>query len=408
MNVRIVPRKLKGTIQVPTSKSLAHRAIICACLAKGTSTIQDIDWSKDILATIQSMQALGAKIDIQENSCIITGISDFQSGVCPCNESGSTLRFLIPIVASQKIEVVFEGKASLFSRPMQVYQDIFNAQKRMFEQSETAIRIQGPLQASTFKIPGNVSSQFISGLLMAAPLFKEDSIIQVLPPFESKSYVDLTLDMLRRFQIQVEKMDAYTFKIPGNQIYQRCDYRVEKDYSQMAFFAVLGAIGHDIAVSNMNLQSLQGDKKILDWVNFKEKGSQLVFQKQELTARTFDLSDCPDLGPIVCVLAAFTKGTCRLIHTKRLRYKECDRVKAMEVELKKWGVDIESDIDSITIRGKERYKKDTCVVMHAHNDHRIAMACTIFAYGCESDSIIEDAQSIEKSYPNFFKDIDSL
>lgn len=408
MNVQIHPRKLNGSLRVPTSKSLAHRAIICACLSKGTSIIHDISWSKDVWATIDSMKALGAQIIIQENDCIITGISNFKSGICSCNESGSTLRFLIPIAASQNTDVVFEGKASLFSRPMQIYKEIFEQQNRLFEQSDTSIHVQGPIHADTFKIPGNISSQFISGLLMAAPLLKEDSIIEILPPFESSSYVYLTLDMLRKFHIQIEQLDAFTFKIPGNQSYQCCDYTVEGDYSQMAFFAVLGAISHDISIQNMDLGSLQGDKKILDWLSYTKKSNQLVFQKQELTAREFDLSDCPDLGPIVCVLAAFSKGTSHIIHTQRLRYKECDRIQAMEVELKKWGVDIYSDTDSITIQGKTQYKKDEVITMHAHNDHRIAMACTIFGYCCESDSILEDAESIQKSYPNFFHDIDSL
>ena len=408
MNVQIHPRKLNGSLRVPTSKSLAHRAIICACLSKGTSILHDISWSKDVWATIDSMKTLGAHIQVQGNDCIITGISTFQSGLCPCNESGSTLRFLIPIVATQNVDVVFEGKASLFSRPMQIYQEIFEKQNRRFEKTDTSIRVQGPLHADTFIIPGNISSQFISGLFMAAPLLKKDSILKILPPFESSSYVDLTLDMLKRFHIQIEKIDDFTFKIPGNQSYQCCEYTVEGDYSQMAFFAVLGAISHDISIQNMNLDSLQGDKKILDWLSYTKKSNQLVFQKQELIAQEFDLSDCPDLGPIVCVLAAFSKGTSHIIHTQRLRYKECDRVQAMEMELKKWGVDIESDTDSITIRGKNQYHTNKVITMHAHNDHRIAMACTIFAYCCGSDSILEDADSIQKSYPNFFHDIDSL
>ena len=408
MKYSITPRPLTGSIQVPTSKSLAHRAIICACLAKGTSILKNISYSQDIWATIESMKALGAMIKIQDNQCIITGISHFQSCRCACNESGSTLRFLIPIAASQKIDVVFEGKESLMARPMYIYEQIFKSQNRLFEISNTSIHVQGPLHADTFHIPGNVSSQFISGLFMAAPLFKNDSILHIEPPFESRSYVNLTLDVLKKFHIQVEQIDAYTFKIPGHQTYQSCTYQVEGDYSQMAFFAVLGAIRHHISIENMNEFSLQGDQKILDWLTYTKKNNQLIFHTQELTARTFDLADCPDLGPIVCVLAAFSKGTSHLIHTQRLRYKECDRIQAMEEELKKWGVDIQSDVDSITIRGKDSYKKEEVVCMDAHNDHRIAMACTVFGYCCESNSILEGAQAIQKSYPNFFHDIDSL
>ena len=408
MNVEIHPHPLQGCIQVPTSKSLAHRAIICAALAKGTSKIFNVSLSKDIEATIQSMQSLGARIQIQDDCCIVEGIQQWQSGVCDCNESGSTLRFLIPIAATQSISCDFTGKHSLFSRPMTIYKNLFQRQNIDWIQDANHIHVHGGLHADVFEIPGNISSQFISGMLMACPLMEKESVLKILPPFESKSYVDLTIYMLKQFGIQIHPIDASTFVIPGNQSYSCCDYTVEGDYSQMAFFAVLGAIGHSISISNMNLSSLQGDKKILAWVQYTKKDNQIVFQKQDRIAQDFDIADCPDLGPILCVLAAYTKGTSRLLHTRRLRYKECDRISAMEMELKKWGVDIQSDEDSITIRGQSSYEQKDTVIMHSHNDHRIAMACTVFGLCAQSSSILEDAESISKSYPNFFNDIDSL
>ena len=408
MNIELHPHPLNGIISVPTSKSLAHRAIICASLSKGTSHIYDISMSKDIEATITSMQNLGADIHMDGSTCIITGIQSWNSCVCDCNESGSTLRFLIPIAATQCIDCSFVGKSSLFSRPMSVYADLFAQQNLQFQQESSGIHIQGGLQADTFEVPGNISSQFISGILMACPLLHKDSLLKVQPPFESQSYVDLTLFMLKKFGIHIQKVDTYTFFIPGNQSYSCCDYTVEGDYSQMAFFAVLGVIRHSISVSNMNLDSLQGDKKILDWIPYQKENDQLVFKKHALVAQDFDIADCPDLGPILCVLAAYSKGTSHLLHTKRLRYKECDRIAAMEMELKKWGVVISSDEDSITIHGKESYCMDSVVEMDSHNDHRIAMACTVFSLCANSASVLKGCEAIQKSYPNFFNHIDSL
>ena len=405
MNLSIQPKKLKGSIQVPSSKSLAHRAIICASLAKGKSTIKNISYSKDIEATIQSMKALGARIQRQGRTCFIEGIQSWNDCTCPCNESGSTLRFILPIAATQPIHCTLTGKTSLFSRPMSVYASIFQKQNLPFALFEHSIQIEGKLHADHFVIPGNISSQFISGLLFACPLLDSDSIVEILPPFESQSYVDLTLDVLKKFNIHIEKRNEFTYFIPGNQTYIGQEIEIEADFSQMAFFAVLGAIGNRIQIPNMNVHSFQGDKKILNWLQYDEN---MVFHKQELIGQTFDLADCPDLGPILCVLAAYSKGTSRLIHASRLRYKECDRIQAMEEELRKWNVSITSDEDTIIIEGNPSYSCEHTVVMNSHNDHRIAMACCIFGLCADSPSILEDSEVIDKSYPEFYNDINSL
>ena len=391
MKVKIEPSLCSGKVKIPCSKSLAHRAIICASLAPGISTISNLTMSKDLQATIQSMQALGAYIQVEGTQCIIHGITTWKSNPCDCNESGSTLRFLLPIAALSCQPLTLRGSRRLLERPLQIYEKIFKSQNLKFKKDAQEIQIQGPLHADTFIIPGNISSQFITGLLLACPLLKEDSIIQILPPFESRSYVDLTIFMLKKFNIRILQPDPYTYIIPGNQTFKPYNYRIEEDYSQFAFFAVLNYLqGNHLQLPSMNHNSLQGDKKIIELMNNHQNA---------------DLSDCPDLGPILCVLSAFSDQPSHIFHVSRLRYKECDRIQAMEDELKKWGVHITSQKDEILIQGNPPYQNKKIIVMDGHNDHRIVMACAIFALCAQSSSIIEGAEAISKSYPKFFKDL---
>ena len=391
MRVKIEPSLCHGHVAIPCSKSLAHRAIICASLSRETSVITNLTMSKDLEATIQSMQALGASIQIEANQCTIRGTTHLKNNICDCNESGSTLRFLLPIVALSSQTTLLKGSRRLLARPLKIYEKIFKQQNLKFEKETQQIKIQGPLQADTFIIPGNISSQFITGFLLACPLLKEDSTIQIIPPFESKSYVDLTIFMLKKFNIKILHPDSYTYIIPGNQTYRACDYRVEEDYSQYAFFAVLNHLqGNHLQLPHMKNNSLQGDKKIIEFIKNHQNS---------------DLADCPDLGPILCVLDAFSEQPSRIFHVARLRYKECDRIQAMEDELKKWDVCISSQEDEITIQGKSTYQSKKEIIMNGHNDHRIVMACTVFALCSQSPSIIEGAEAVAKSYPNFFKDL---
>lgn len=416
MQVKIYPSKIGGKVMVPASKSMAHRALICASLAKDESLISGLSWSKDIEATIACMQALGARIQQKEEGTWSV------RGCDPCtldhdvslhaNESGSTLRFIIPIAALGKQKTTFSGQGRLMERPMKVYQDLFDQEGLLFEQKDGKIMVQGPLKANTFQVSGNVSSQFISGLLMALPLLKEDSMIEILPPYQSKSYVDLTLKSLSEAGIQIKK-EKNVYGVLGNQKYNAKHYVVEKDYSQAAFFAVLAALNDPLSLTGMDLSSRQGDKAILEHI--KNLGAEVIEKENEILIRpnkrcgqTIDLANCPDLGPILCVMAAFVPGKTKIIHAARLRMKESDRIAAMEEELRKWGVNISSNEDSITIYGKERYTCDHEVAMNGHNDHRIVMACTIFGLCADSNCRILGAEAIEKSYPDFFKDIQKI
>lgn len=410
MKVKISPSKVSGEIKIPASKSMAHRAIICASLSKGTSIVSNCTNSKDIEATISCMSQFGATIEqIDDTTYKVTGTDLFQQTqdiTCNANESGSTLRFLIPLAACTKSHVTFVGQGRLLQRPMDIYKNEFESQNIQFEQDETKIRIYGNLNAKDYILQGNISSQFITGLMFVLPLLDQTSTLTITEPYESKSYVNLTIQMLKQFGIQIIETSHNTYEIPGQQTYQARDIVVEGDYSQVAFFAVLSTLNNNLTCTNMDPSSQQGDKAILDCIpRYTFQDNRIHFQQQEPKPQIIDLSNCPDLGPILCVLAAYTPGETKIIHAQRLRIKESDRILAMETELRKWGVDIQSTYDEITIHGKSEYKMNDIVEIFGHNDHRIVMAMTVFGLCAKSQSIIDDAQAISKSYPTFFEDI---
>lgn len=413
MQIKVIPSSISGTVTIPASKSMTHRAIICASLAQGTSRIDNITYSKDIDATISCMEALGASIQTFPTHCIVNGcnITHISTDTTlDCGESGSTMRFLIPLAAITKAQITMKGHGRLLQRPMNVYHKIFDEQGLTLKQNG-ALKVKGPLHSDTFYIQGNISSQFITGLMLALPLLDDDSTLEIIPPFESKSYVDLTVQMLETFGIKILEEDTTRYRIPGNQSYQAGNITIEGDYSQLAFFAVLGAIQNKLTVQNADPSSRQGDRVILDFI--QKAGSDIrvsnaiEIRSAPLKATTIDIADCPDLGPILCVLASFSSGTTHIIHAKRLRMKESDRIEAMETELKKWGVQIVSTDDTITITGKDAYPRIHGEI-NGHNDHRIVMAMTVFGLCAQSECIINDAQSITKSYPAFFEDIRRL
>ena len=267
MRARITPAKIdSGNITIPPSKSLAHRAIICACLAPGRSVISNIDYSVDIRATIEGMRHLGASIKEDKDTLFIDGIETFQydGDVVNCHESGSTLRFFLPLFSLTGKRATFSGSKRLIERPQNVYEMLFQEQGIDFVRTYPNIIIDGRLKPGELTLKGNVSSQFITGLLFALPLLEADSKIHIEPPFESRSYVDLTIQMLKRFQIIVEYEDAYTLAITGNQQYPPPDVLVEGDYSQLVFWASLGVLNHSVETHGLDLHSLQGDKKTID------------------------------------------------------------------------------------------------------------------------------------------------
>ncbi len=411
MNVKIYPSKCCNQVVIPPSKSMSHRAIICACLASGKSIIKNLVFSDDIKATIDGMRQLGATITEFDDYVEIRGISDFadiKNQDINCKESGSTLRFFIPIFSLLNKKVSFYGENRLLKRPQEVYKDLFLKQGIEFIQTKDCITINGSLKAGEYELDGNVSSQFITGLLFALPMLKQDSVIKIKPPFESRSYIDLTLQAMNDFGVKACFTDDYTIKIDGNQQYKPCDYTVEGDFSQLAFFAVLGAINNGIDCIGVSHNSLQGDKVIIDIL---EKSGVLIkkircgyrIEKSDIIATDIDLSDCPDLGPILTILAMFAKGKTIIYNAGRLRLKESDRIEAMETELKKFGVNIATTQEEIVIEGKNEYSCSES--LFAHKDHRIAMSLAVAIACSNSPAIIDGAECVNKSYPAFFEDL---
>ncbi|MCI9293545.1 MAG: 3-phosphoshikimate 1-carboxyvinyltransferase [Erysipelotrichaceae bacterium] len=417
MNKLITPGICSGQVHIPPSKSMAHRSIICAALAKGKSRIDNIDYSKDIDTTIEGMRALGAEITLHDDFIEIDGIKDFKhlkSTEIFCNESGSSLRFFLPIFSLSEQTITFTGAGRLMERPQNVYEDLFHELGLTFIHTAESITIKGAIQSGDYVLDGNVSSQFISGLLFALPLCKGNSTITIKKPFESKSYVDLTMQMLEYFGVETDFSDDHTIYIKGNQSYHAGCYTVEGDYSQFAFFAVLAALNHDLTVTGVSKATRQGDQAIIDIlkqanVEIEDVHDGFLIHKSDVTGCEIDLADCPDLGPILCVLGAFAKGKTHIRNAGRLRLKESDRIWAMESELRKLGVEIRSCEQDITITGKHldqcRGVKDQILAFDSHNDHRIAMSMSVAATLCQSRSFIVHAEAVNKSYPQFFDDL---
>lgn len=408
-DVMINPSNLKGEVSIPSSKSVCHRAVICAGLSEGISNIDNVVFSQDIEATCEAMESLGVNIEKQVSSIKIKGTEKLTviNNHIHCNESGSTLRFLIPIAATTGKRVTFEGKGKLEERPLEPYYKIFDIQKINYKniQGKLPLTIEGKFKPGEYKINGNISSQFISGLLFALPLLDGDSKIIVTTKLESKPYVDLTIDMLKNFRVHVDNNDYKEFIIKGNQKYKRADYRVEGDFSQAAFWLTAGLLGANVLCKGLNMKSLQGDKAILEII--KAMGGEICIEGDKVRAlpsktkgTIIDASQCPDLVPVLTVLGALSEGTTEIINAERLRIKESDRLSAICLELNKIGADITEKADGLIIRGREFLKGGT---VHSWNDHRIAMALAVASIKCKEPVIIKNANCVKKSYPEFWK-----
>lgn len=413
MDAKLYVSHIGGSIAVPPSKSAAHRAVLSAALATGTSHIHNIEYSDDIRATIDAVAQLGAKITREEDSLTVQGCGDgFATVTRPvfCKESGSTLRFLIPVFSLTAQKIRFTGAPRLFARPQEIYRALFEKQHLRFEQGPEGITIFGRLLPGIFTLPGDVSSQFISGILFAAPLLESDSTIQVLPPFESKSYVGLTIDALSRFGVRVEESPGpegkTIFKVAAPQHYRPCDLSVEGDYSQAAFPAVLGCLTGGVTVTGLRPESRQGDKVILDILRrcgakfSAEADGTLRFERSLLHGVEIDLSDCPDLGPILIAMGCFCSGTTVIRNAGRLRIKESDRIEAMRCELAKMGGRVSAAGDTVTIDGCALHAPSE--PLEGHNDHRIVMSLAVAALGAGLPAEIRGAQAVAKSWPGFF------
>ncbi|MBU1020471.1 MAG: 3-phosphoshikimate 1-carboxyvinyltransferase [Firmicutes bacterium] len=411
-DIELFPMKFNGKISAPPSKSLSHRALICAALSNGQSIISNLTYSDDVLATMSALQILGAKFDRQDDSLIVRGLRKIKSSnvKVDCNESGSTLRFLIPLFSLSNKKVVFTGKKSLISRPQTIYKKIFDEDQNLFEVTEEEITINGSIKAREYYLRGDVSSQFISGLMFALPLLNSDSKIIIDGVLESKSYIDLTISMLDEFGIKIKEFTD-GFYIEGNQTYHAHNYQVEGDFSQAAFFLVGGSLNGASNISNLDHDSKQGDKAIINIIK-ESKGKVIYTENGFITESTqtygseIDLSDCPDLGPIVSLLASVSTGTTIIKNIHRLRLKESDRVKTTVETLSKLGADITSNENEIIIVGKPALTGG--VTVDSFNDHRIAMMVSIASSVCVDSIILTNANAVTKSYPNFFDDFQRM
>ena len=413
MTIAIKPKQLKGTLTAPPSKSIAHRAIICAALAKGISHITNIQYSDDILATIEAMKTMGAIIEEADDGLMIDGTNVLTTHdiTIDADESGSTLRFLMPVSLIAANSVRWIGQGRLSERPLNAYYDIFDEQGIIYESSKGILDllIKGQLQPGTFVIPGNVSSQYISGLLFALPLLDGESIITITSPLQSSAYVDLTIDMLKRFGVTIINHDYRQLIIKGHQSYQSHDERIEADYSQAAFYLVADVLGSDVVVKGLNSESKQGDRVIIDFLEamgatVAQTDESISLKAEQLKAIEIDASQCPDLMPVMAVACAYASGTSRIINASRLRLKECDRLHAMKQMLENVGIEVREMDDSLTITGG----RVTSGFVKTYHDHRMAMAAAILATRASGDVVIDDEACVKKSYPEFFEDFKRL
>ncbi len=393
MKVIIEKSAANGKVKAPPSKSMAHRALICGAFTE-LSKISNIAYSDDINATLDCLKMLGARIDKHRDYVLIGGldINNIKDGVqLFCNESGSTLRFFIPICMISGKEITLKGSKRLFERPLSVYEKIAEENGIYFEKGVDYITVNGRLCGGEYTIPGNVSSQFVTGMLYALSLLEKDSKISVTGVFESASYVDLTLCAMSDFGVDVE-VSNNQFYIKGGQKYFSRDYSVEGDCSNAAFLDVYNYLGGNVKVDGLSKDTLQGDSVYLQMFNDIKKQN-----------KKFDLSNCPDLAPVMFALSAVYGGA-EFTGTARLKIKESDRATVMAEELAKFGISVKVNDNSVviengTLRAPERE-------LSGHNDHRIVMAltglCTL------TGGTINDAQAVNKSYPDYFDVIATL
>lgn len=408
MLARILPSRLQGSVTVPPSKSMAHRALLCAGLAAGTTQIQGILPSQDMEATCRALTALGASIVRQGSLARVQGVAGrpkAPQGPVDCGESGSTLRFLIPAFALASAPARLTGRGRLPQRPLGPYGAIFRGQGLPFAQDEAGVSFQGPLAPGDYTLPGDVSSQFISGLIFALPLLPGDSHIRIQPPFESRGYVNMTLQVMDAFGVRASFLDGLTLRVPGNQRFTApaAPFLVEGDDSQAAFFLTLDAILGDVSVAGLSPRSIQGDRVMGEIL--ARCGHVPGQAPGPLALFVADLGDCPDLGPILMTLGLFCRGESRLVNAGRLRLKESDRGTAMAQELSKLGGQASLAGDEIRIR-QSRLRPGPA--LSSHGDHRIAMALAVAALGARIPADIQGAEAVEKSYPDFWKDLAHL
>lgn len=382
MDLMIYPSGLHGTVTPPPSKSQAHRAILAQALSPVPGSIDNLSPSQDIDATRRCVDALRAP-----------------GGGLPlldCGESGSTLRFLIPVALALRHGARFTGRGRLMERPQTPYFAIFDEKSICYHMEDGVLTVSGALPAGTYRLPGNVSSQFVTGLLYALPLVDGDSEIVLTSPLESRDYVAMTLDMLGKFNIQVKSHHDTRFTIPGGQQYRSCSLRIEADWSQAAFWYAARSLGHPVEINGMDPASVQGDRVIASHYELlSDPGNRAV-----------DVSGCPDLAPPLAVMAAMRQGTTHLTNAARLRLKESDRLTAIRSELHKLGIPADETPDSLSIHGVPHLNGGA--ELDSHNDHRIAMMSALLATRADGPVTLHGAEAVAKSYPSFWDDYKAL
>jgi len=407
--VKTINKFPQGAVHIPPSKSIGHRAIICAALAAGESVIENVVLSDDIQKTISCLISLGVDMSLKEQTLTVRGGIQSPSAALQldCGESGSTLRFLMALAAAIAGEYSFTGQGRLLNRPLGPYLDALSANGVTVTMREEKLLLRGRLTAGTFQLPGDVSSQYITGLLLALPLLSGDSEIIVTTELQSCAYVDLTLAVQRDFGVIIENEAYKRFKIKGEQSYHPCNYEVEGDFSAAAMFLVAGALGCDVECLGLNSNSLQGDRAILDIIG--KCGGQITRGSHGglkatcagIKALDIDAGDIPDLVPPLAALLCRADGPSRIYNAGRLRLKESDRLTALATGLSSLGADITAGEDELLIKGVSALHGGE---VSSHNDHRIAMALALAAISSTGSVTIHGASSVSKSYPDFWQD----
>jgi 3-phosphoshikimate 1-carboxyvinyltransferase len=410
--------KLKGEVCAPPSKAYTQRMLIAASLSHGTSKISGPLVSDDTEAALRAVKALGAKVTVAENCWTVEGAQPLKGAKEPidCGESGATLRFMISVAALAPEPSAFVFGKSLERRPLDpLLESLKQLGAQAYHQrlgNKASIRVEGGgIAGGKSSIQGDVSSQFISGLMFACPMARADTEIVLTTPLESRGYVKMTQAVLAEHGIQINiSEDFRCLRIPSNQTYKPCDQRVPGDFSSAAFLLAAAAVTRsDVQVKNLNYATVQGDKAILEVFKRMGVNGRVCPDRVEiegngglLEAVDVDARDIPDLVPVCAVLACYAKGTSKIHDAHRLRYKESDRLLSLYLELKKMGAEIAMSEGSLTIEGP-------CALhgaaIHPHNDHRIAMACAVAALGASGETRVQNAECVRKSYPMFFSDL---
>jgi len=416
----ISPNILEGTVSIPASKSEAHRAIICACFADGKSTISNVTLSQDIIATIDGLKSLGADIEVtgknNHNNIATVVVGKFKlkedaNIIIDCNESGSTLRFLIPIAVGLYDKVRFIGRGGLEKRPLNVYFDLFEKHniKYFHGNDYLPLDVEGKLNVGSFEVAGDISSQFITGIMLAKGIGNEQSQMQITSKLESKPYIDITQDVMKKYGVETQYSEKENRYLVNSNGYRLNDFKVMGDWSH-AGFVLLAGTSSKITIIGLDKDSKQGDKVIVDILrsmgaNIYWKDNLLVSEKSQLNGRTIDVSQCPDLAPVIAGAMSIAMGESKIVGGERLKIKESDRIQSVVETINNLGGNAKATDDGMIIQGLENLLGGE---VSCYNDHRIAMMIGALSVYCTDDIKVNDHKCVAKSYPQFWDDFVEL